>query len=82
MVIELLATITNSLTLLGTLVDSESIYTRVAQELASPYNKTFTYDIKQRVMGKSGLEACAIVVEALDLPFTPQQVGVILCTSF
>ncbi|KAH3746130.1 HAD family hydrolase [Pelomyxa schiedti] len=57
----------------GTLLDTESVYTRVAEEMVKPFGATFTWELKQQVMGKSPAEACRIVVNALNLPISPDE---------
>jgi HAD superfamily hydrolase (TIGR01509 family) len=51
----------------GLLLDTEVLYTRVQQDIASRWDKTFTMEIKSRMMGKKALAAASVFVEALDL---------------
>ncbi len=49
------------------------MYTRATQKIVSRYGKIYTWEIKSRLMGLMGLEAAAAIVEALDLPISPQE---------
>jgi len=57
----------------GLLLDTENMYTRATQKIVSRYGKIYTWEIKSRLMGLMGLEAAAAIVEALDLPISPQE---------
>ncbi|EDS35294.1 conserved hypothetical protein [Culex quinquefasciatus] len=57
----------------GLLLDTEKLYTEVTQSIADPYGKTFTWEIKQSVMGLQRDPAAAAIVKALDLPMTPEE---------
>lgn len=57
----------------GLLLDTERLYTEVTQSIADPYGKTFTWEIKQSVMGLQRDPAAAAIVRALDLPMTPEE---------
>ncbi|KAI8866621.1 HAD-like protein, partial [Ramicandelaber brevisporus] len=52
--------------------DTERIYTLATQNVVSRYGKTFTPDIKARVMGTRSDESARIIVSALELPVTPE----------
>jgi beta-phosphoglucomutase-like phosphatase (HAD superfamily) len=41
----------------GLLLDTESLYTKAAQSVVSKYGKTYTYEIKQKVLGFTGVDA-------------------------
>eukprot|EP00298_Acanthocystis_sp_HF-20_P000429 c10575_g1_i1.p1 GENE.c10575_g1_i1~~c10575_g1_i1.p1 ORF type:complete len:439 (-),score=155.04 c10575_g1_i1:25-1341(-) len=58
----------------GLLLDTESFYTIAQTEMLSKYNKTFTWELKSKMMGKKAIEAAKIAVEELELQefFTPQ----------
>lgn len=53
--------------------DTERLYTVAIQELASEYNKQYTWDIKVRCMGMRGDLSAKIIVESLELPITPEE---------
>eukprot|EP00124_Ichthyophonus_hoferi_P001994 Ihof_evm16s121 gene=Ihof_evmTU16s121 len=57
----------------GLLLDTESIYTKVTQDIVAPYGKVFTWEIKTQLMGKKSSEAGKILVDALDLPISPEK---------
>ena len=56
----------------GLLLDTESIYTEVTQDIVSEYGKVFDWSIKKKIIGRRSIEAAKIIVESLDLPITPQ----------
>ncbi|PRP87084.1 pseudouridine-5'-monophosphatase-like [Planoprotostelium fungivorum] len=56
----------------GTLLDTESVYTTVTQQILDPYGHKFTWDIKSKMMGRKQAEAAAVLIESLSLPFGPE----------
>lgn len=44
-------------------MDTEEIYTRITQELVSPYGKTFTWSVKSKMMGRTAPEAAQILID-------------------
>ena len=48
----------------GLLLDTESIYTECLQKLCAPYGKSFTTEVKLKMMGKSSLEAGKILIRS------------------
>ncbi|KAJ7282695.1 HAD-like domain-containing protein [Mycena rebaudengoi] len=55
----------------GLLLDTESIYTQVTNEILAPYGKVFTWDIKAGCMGKSAYESALHVLSYFpDVPLT------------
>eukprot|EP00123_Amoebidium_parasiticum_P010187 comp19945_c1_seq1/m.24271 comp19945_c1_seq1/g.24271 ORF comp19945_c1_seq1/g.24271 comp19945_c1_seq1/m.24271 type:complete len:243 (-) comp19945_c1_seq1:177-905(-) len=56
----------------GLLLDTETIYTKVTQEIVAPYGKVFDWSLKVQMMGKKGEEAAKILVDTLQLPITPE----------
>ncbi|XP_058119028.1 probable pseudouridine-5'-phosphatase [Anopheles ziemanni] len=57
----------------GLLLDTERLYTEVTQSIAEPYGKTYTWEIKQTIMGLQRDEAAEAIVAALELPLTPAE---------
>lgn len=57
----------------GLLLDTENLYTEVTQSIADPYGKTYTWAIKQTVMGLQREAAAIAIVKALELPITPEE---------
>ncbi|XP_058062733.1 probable pseudouridine-5'-phosphatase isoform X1 [Anopheles bellator] len=57
----------------GLLLDTEVLYTQVTQSIAEPYGKTYTWEIKQSIMGLQRDEAAEAIVAALELPLTPAE---------
>jgi pseudouridine-5'-monophosphatase len=57
----------------GLLLDTETFYTEVTQEIASRYGKTFDWSLKSKVLGRKAIESARMIVEELELPITPEQ---------
>lgn len=57
----------------GLLLDTEIIYTEVTQHIVSRFGKTFDWSLKANMIGRAELESSRYLVEALQLPMTPEQ---------
>lgn len=57
----------------GVLLDTEELYTRATRQVLGPLGDRFDWRIKERMMGRAPLEAARILIEALDVPLTPQE---------
>lgn len=57
----------------GLLLDTEILYTRCTQHILDRYGKHFTWDIKQRMMGRKALEAASILIAHTGIPLTPEE---------
>ncbi len=57
----------------GLLLDTESFYTEVTQQIASQYGKVFDWTLKSRVIGRKALESAEMIVTELELPITAQE---------
>jgi pseudouridine-5'-monophosphatase len=57
----------------GVLLDTENYYTEVTQRIVERFGKRFSWSVKSRMMGRSPLVSARILVEALELPITPEQ---------
>nr|CAH7714721.1 unnamed protein product [Callosobruchus chinensis] len=53
--------------------NTEQYYTQVAESIAKRYGKSYTWDVKIQVMGKTGIDMARSVVELLDLPISPEE---------
>lgn len=53
-----------------TLSDTEDLYTLGFQEIASRYNKEFTFDLKCRIMGQQSKEFAGSIINELELPLS------------
>eukprot|EP01023_Acetabularia_acetabulum_P003372 TRINITY_DN11415_c1_g1_i1.p1 TRINITY_DN11415_c1_g1~~TRINITY_DN11415_c1_g1_i1.p1 ORF type:complete len:309 (-),score=55.28 TRINITY_DN11415_c1_g1_i1:275-1201(-) len=51
----------------GLLLDTETIYTQVQQEILQKYGKEFTWELKAKMMGRKALEAGQILIDDLGL---------------
>lgn len=56
----------------GLLLETESIYTEVTQMIVGRYGKVFDWSVKSHMIGRDALESATYLVQALDLPFTPE----------
>lgn len=56
----------------GILLDTEQIYTDVTQEYVAQWGKTFDWSVKANMVGRPAIEAARYLVEALDLPVSPE----------
>lgn len=57
----------------GLLLDTEGIYTEVTQIIADRYGRTFDWSVKQNIIGRGAGDLANYVVQALDLPITPEE---------
>lgn len=57
----------------GLLLATEPIYTQVTQKVVAQFGKTFDWQTKSRMMGRSRLESGKILIEALGLPLDPEE---------
>lgn len=58
---------------LNLISDTETLYTMATQEIVGQYGKTYTWEIKSKLMGLMGREAAAAIVKALDIPMLPEE---------
>ena len=57
----------------GLLLDTESIYTEVTQQIVQRYGSSFDWSLKKKIIGRRALESAQIIVETLDLPITAEE---------
>ena len=56
----------------GLLLDTEPFYTEVTQSIVGRYGHTFDWTVKSRMIGKKAADSARILVDALQLPITPE----------
>ena len=56
----------------GVLLDTERLYTQATQAIVGRYGKTFDWSIKGNMIGRPAMDSARYLVEALDLPITPE----------
>jgi pseudouridine-5'-monophosphatase len=56
----------------GLLLDTEPFYTQVTQAIVGRYGHTFEWSLKSRMIGKKAADSARILVDALQLPFSPE----------
>lgn len=54
----------------GLLLDSESLYSKVTNEVCAPYGVKMTWDIKAGIMGRPAPDAARYLIEKTGLPCT------------
>lgn len=57
----------------GLLLDTERFYTQAYQIIAARFGKTYDWSLKARTIGMKAKDSARIIIEALGLPFTPEQ---------
>lgn len=57
------------------LTDTEPLYTEIFQNVITPYGKVYTWEVKQKLMGRQSEETSRIMVSEYDLPITWQEFG-------
>lgn len=57
----------------GLLLNTEPIYCRVNEIIATRYGKVFTREIHRLIMGRQAMDCAQILVKALDLPLTAEE---------
>ncbi len=57
----------------GLLLDTEGIYSEVTQLIVGRYGRTFGWDHKQHIIGRGAGDLARYVVEAMELPISPQE---------
>ncbi|CAG9839856.1 unnamed protein product [Diabrotica balteata] len=57
----------------GTLIESESIYEKIIDDIAKLYGKRYTEECQHKVLGTREPDTAKIVVQELGLPITPEE---------
>lgn len=56
----------------GVLLDTEPIYTQVTQAVLDEFGKRFEWSLKSKMVGRTNMEAAAILINELELNLTPE----------
>ena len=56
----------------GLLLDTESIYTAVTQQIVGRFGKCFDWSVKRHMIGRPALDSARYLVTALELPLSPE----------
>jgi pseudouridine-5'-monophosphatase len=56
----------------GVLLDTEPLYTHAVAQVAARFGKVYDWSVKRDCIGRGTLEAARIIVEALELPLSPE----------
>lgn len=51
----------------GLLLDTETSYTVAQQQILDRFGKTFTWELKAKMMGMNALDSCEVMIKAFDL---------------
>ena len=57
----------------GLLLDTETIYTQVTQEIVSRFGKQYDWSIKANMIGRKAIDSARYLVEVLALPITAEE---------
>ncbi|CAB3374917.1 Hypothetical predicted protein [Cloeon dipterum] len=57
----------------GLLLDTEILYTKITQMIADRFGKTYTWELKQSLMGFTGPDAAIKLIEGMGLPLSPEE---------
>jgi pseudouridine-5'-monophosphatase len=57
----------------GLLLDTESVYTKVSQQILDRYGKTFDWSLKKEMMGKKERDAAEVFIARTGIPMTVEQ---------
>jgi len=57
----------------GLLLDTEVIYTDVTRAIVGRFGKTYDWNLKAKMIGRPAPESARMLVDALQLPITPEQ---------
>jgi pseudouridine-5'-monophosphatase len=57
----------------GVLLDTEPLYTEATAAVAARFGKRYDWTVKRECIGRGTLEAARIIVDALALPLTPEE---------
>jgi len=57
----------------GVLLDTEPLYTQAIATVAARFGKGYGWTVKSQCIGRGTLEAAAIIVRALELPLSPEE---------
>ncbi|XP_063832598.1 probable pseudouridine-5'-phosphatase [Ostrinia nubilalis] len=57
----------------GLILNTEELYTIGFQEVASRFGKTFTFELKSKIMGQQSREFAGSIIDELGLPLTVEE---------
>ena len=57
----------------GVLLDTESLYTEAIAQVAARFGKVYDWSLKRDCIGRGTTDAARIIVDALGLPLSPQE---------
>jgi beta-phosphoglucomutase-like phosphatase (HAD superfamily) len=52
---------------------TEDIYVEIFSNIFSKYDKIYTSEVREKVLGTMEKDSCAILVKELDLPISPEE---------
>ncbi|XP_023708218.1 pseudouridine-5'-phosphatase isoform X3 [Cryptotermes secundus] len=57
----------------GLLLGTEEIYVEMFSIICGKYGKSYTFDVREKVLGTVESDSCAILVKEVNLPMSPQE---------
>ena len=57
----------------GLLINTEDLYTLALDQFCAKFGKKFTIELKMKMMGRKTDESAKVLIEALQLPCTPEE---------
>lgn len=58
---------------IGNTLDTEKLYTEATEHILEKYDKKYSWEMKESVMGMQHMDICRRMVEHYDLPITPEE---------
>jgi pseudouridine-5'-monophosphatase len=55
------------------LTGTEEIYVEIFSIICSKYDKCYTFEVREKVLGTVETDSCAILIKELNLPISPQE---------
>lgn len=57
----------------GVLLDTEGLYTEGTAQVLARFGKSYPFELKLRMMGRSALESAGLLIEELDIPLSVEE---------
>lgn len=57
----------------GLLLDTETIYNRIISDISKRYNRTYTQEVREKLLGTQVADTARLAVQLMDLPITNEE---------